>query len=264
MRTIHRFIAAISALLIAACAASPVAPSPQEKRELVPAGHLRVGIFLSDLYALKDPATGELRGMAVDLGKDLARQAGVPMEVVGYPTVAALIDGASDQWDVAFLTINPQRLEMMEFSAPFAEIEIGYLVPPHSTIGQLSEVDRPGIRVAVARRGTPDTRLSATLAGAVLLRAPSQADAVELLRSGKADAFASNKTYLAGTLERFPGSRILEGRIAVEPVAIAVPKGKAASAAYVRKFVEAAKSDGRARSAIERAGLFGVVVAPPP
>jgi polar amino acid transport system substrate-binding protein len=43
---------------------------------------------------------------------------------------------------------------------------------------------------------------------------------------------------------------------------MAVPKGRALSAAYVRSFVENAKSEDLVKGAIERAELRGVIVAP--
>lgn len=63
--------------------------------------------------------------------------------------------------------------------------------------------------------------------------------------------------------EKLAGSRVLEGRSGGEETGMAVPKGRALSAAYVRTFVENAKSEGLVKAAIERAGLRGVVVAPP-
>ena len=57
--------------------------------------------------------------------------------------------------------------------------------------------------------------------------------------------------------------RVLDGRLLVEPIGMGVPKGRdAIAAAYVGKFVEEAKAAGLVKSAIDRAGLRGVVVAP--
>ena len=54
---------------------------------------------------------------------------------------------------------------------------------------------------------------------------------------------------------------MLEGRFLVEPIAMGVPKGRDPSAvAFVNRYVEQAKADGRIQAAIERAGLRGVVV----
>ncbi|MCA3027394.1 MAG: ABC transporter substrate-binding protein, partial [Rhodocyclaceae bacterium] len=55
----------------------------------------------------------------------------------------------------------------------------------------------------------------------------------------------------------------LDGRFPVDAIGIGIPKGRdAAAAAYIVKFVEEAKAEGLVKSAIERAGLLGVVVAP--
>jgi polar amino acid transport system substrate-binding protein len=43
---------------------------------------------------------------------------------------------------------------------------------------------------------------------------------------------------------------------------MAIPKGRDLGAAYSRKFVEDAKSEGLVKAAIERAGIRGAVVAP--
>ena len=39
----------------------------------------------------------------------------------------------------------------MDFTAPYAEIEATYLVPPGSTIQSIDEVDRPGNRISVSK-----------------------------------------------------------------------------------------------------------------
>ena len=60
-----------------------------------------------------------------------------------------------------------------------------------------------------------------------------------------------------------PQTRLLDGRILVEPIAMAAPKGRdPAAVAALSRFVEEAKSSGQVKEAIERAGLRGVLVAP--
>jgi hypothetical protein len=51
-------------------------------------------------------------------------------------------------------------------------------------------------------------------------------------------------------------------RFGVNSVAIAVPKGHAGRLAYIREFIEEAKTSGLVQQAIENAGLRGVQVAP--
>ena len=94
------------------------------------------------------------------------------------------------------------------------------------------------------------------------MRTKTIAELYGLLDTGKSDVIATGKPGLFAVAAKQPGSRVLGGRILVEPIAMGVPKGRNAAAAYVGKFVEEAKADGLVKSAIEQAGLRGVVVAP--
>src|SRR5437870_732844 len=50
------------------------------------------------------PAAGELRGVTVDLSRALAEKLGVPVTLIEYRNVGAVVDDArSDAWDIAFL-----------------------------------------------------------------------------------------------------------------------------------------------------------------
>jgi polar amino acid transport system substrate-binding protein len=85
----------------------------------------------------------------------------------------------------------------------------------------------------------------------------------ELLVSGKIDAAAGTKTRLFEEAAKLPGSRVLDGRILVEPIGMAVPKGRSNLAMnYVDEFVAEAKENGLVKKAIDNAGLRGVTVAP--
>jgi len=187
----------------------------------------------------------------------------VPFEAVPYAGDRALIGSVkSGQWDIIFTGVNPERAKDLDLSAPYAEIETGYLVASGSSISTISEVDRPGVRIALQEKGAADRLLTPVIKVATLIRVPTIADAVEMLRSGRADVVPANKTNLFPASEWLPGSRILEGRIGVSAQGIGVPKGRGPAAAYVRKFVEQAKSEGFVKAAIERAGVRGLVAAP--
>ena len=94
------------------------------------------------------------------------------------------------------------------------------------------------------------------------MRAPAGTDPVDLVASGKADALANLKPFLLRASGKLPGSRMLDGQIFADQIAIAVPKGRSVSMAYVRRFVEEVKSSGFVKDSIDRAGLRAVVVAP--
>src|SRR5689334_18281422 len=103
-------IAALACLL-ASCAGISTAPTAEARHALAPTGKLRVGLQLGSPHnVIRDSATGEMKGVAYDLGKELAGRLGVPFEPVLYPSVGALLDGGkSGAWDVAFVGFSPAR-----------------------------------------------------------------------------------------------------------------------------------------------------------
>jgi polar amino acid transport system substrate-binding protein len=254
----------MTGLLVAGCAGITTAPTTEERQALAPTGKLRVGLQLGSPHnVIRDPVSGEMKGVAFDLGKELARRLGVPFEPVLYPSVGALLDGGkSGAWDVAFVGFSPARAAEWDFTALHLEIEFGYHVPGGSSISTMADVDRPGIRVAVQEKSQPDVFITRTLKNAVVVRASSLAGTVDMLKSGGADAIFSIKPSLFEVSNQLPGSRVLDGRPGVDPHAMAMPKGRGPGAAYARQYILIAKSEGLVKAAIERAGMRGAVVAP--
>nr|AKQ01530.1 extracellular solute-binding protein [uncultured delta proteobacterium Rifle_16ft_4_minimus_1997] len=52
-----------------------------------------VGLGLVPTFAVKDPATGELRGVAMDLARALAARPGVELLPVEYPSPPSVLEG---------------------------------------------------------------------------------------------------------------------------------------------------------------------------
>jgi polar amino acid transport system substrate-binding protein len=206
-----------------------------------------------------------MRGVAVDLGRELAKQLGAAFEPVRYDTVGKLIDGAkAREWDVAFLGYEAERAAWMEFTAPYLELGSSYLVLAESPIESIDEIDSSGYRVGTAAQSTLERYLTRNLKRAQLLRFPASVtmDGAQLLSSRKVDALAGNRLTLLQVAARLPGSRILEGHFAPVHHVLAVAKGRPAGVEYAKEFIEYAKSSGLVQRAIDRAGLPEVTVAP--
>jgi polar amino acid transport system substrate-binding protein len=238
--------------------------TPAVRADLAPGGKLRVGINYGNfILASKDAASGESRGVAVDLMREIARRLDVPAEIVAYDKVGVMVDEAkTGAWDIAFLGSEPAREREISFTAAYLEIEATYLVPGASPLRHASEVDRDGVIVTAAARANYELFLSRTLEHAKLISAPDGGAAFELLVAGKVQALAGLKEGLIGLAEKFPGSRILDGRFMGVQQSIGVPKGRDAGLQYLRAVVEDAKASGLVARAIERTGARGVSVAP--
>jgi polar amino acid transport system substrate-binding protein len=279
----QRFVVAavVAVLLLAARLAfypsvySPVqAQQPQSQAQwssdprvadLVRAGKIRAGLGLGNhASAMKDPATGEMSGMAVDLSRALAARIGVILDVVEYPRPGAVFDGAqTDAWDVTFLVIDPERSAAADVSPAYMQSEFTYLVPAGSAIHSAVDADRPGMSIAVPRGDAVDLNLSRILKQAKLVRAESQAAGISLLRAGKVNAYAAPRSALLALSVQVPGSHVLADAFATTAWAAFVPKGHGAHLAYVSAFVEEAKADGTVAQFIVREGLHGIEVTPP-
>jgi polar amino acid transport system substrate-binding protein len=264
MSTTHWLATVLFGLLLAGCAEMNTSPSPEVRQVLAPTGKLRVGLYRgAPSSVLKDSATGEMKGVGFDLGKQLALRMAVPFEPVVYPTIGDLIGNANtEQWDVTFVSITPERAKNMDFTSPHLGIEFGYLVRAGSSISDIADVDRPGVKVAVATKGSSDTILSRDLKNAELVRVQGQPGALEALKSGKADVFSAIKSNLFELSGELPGSRVLDGHYAIDQQGMAMPKGREAAMAYANKFIIDAKSEGLVRKAVERSGLRGAVETP--
>jgi polar amino acid transport system substrate-binding protein len=233
--------------------------------DLVAAGKIRVGLGLGNhAAAMKDPATGELHGMAADLARALAARIGIALEVVQYPRPGAVFDGArTEAWDVTFLVIDPKRIAAADASPAYMRSEFTYLVPARSAIHDVADADRGSIKIAVPRGDAVDLTLSRILKHAALVRADSQAAGIALLRSGAVNAYAAPRSALLALSTQVPGAHVLTDAFATTSWAAFVPKGHDGRLAYVSAFVEEAKADGTVAQFIVREGLRGTEVMPP-
>ena len=123
---------AVAAAITASASAGALA---QDAREvLAPKGKLRVGAYLgSPLSMVRDSKTGEIHGLSIDLGKELAKRLDVPFEQVSYQRIADVLAGMK-AGDVDFTVSNatPARAVDVNFSQTLISLELGYLVPADS------------------------------------------------------------------------------------------------------------------------------------
>ena len=257
-----RFLWALGFTLLAGgCAVAP----PAAVSDLAPSGKLRAAINLGNpILASKDAATGELRGVSVDLSRELAGRLGVPVEFVPYAAAGRVVDGVKTKsWDVAFVAIDPARAVDIAYSPPYVVIEGAYLVRNDSPIRANEQVDRPGIRVVVGKGSAYDLFLSRSLKAATLVRAPTSPAVVDTFLAEKLDVAAGVRQQLEMDAKRVQGVRMLDGRFMVINQAMGTPRERTAGAAYLRSFVEEMKASGFVAAALARHRIEGAAVAPP-
>ena len=233
-------------------------------KELTPTGKLRVGVNLSNFLLVQRNADGTIRGIVPDLAQELAKRLGVTAELHKYEKVGDVADGAKKgEWDVAFIGAEPQRAAEIDFTAPYVEIEATYLVPAGSPIRTLADVDRQGVRIAVAERSAYHLWLERNIKHATLVTAAGIEASYQVFVKDKLEVLAGLKPRLMEDVAKLPGAKILEGRFTAVQQAIGTPKGRPEGAAYLHKFAEDIKSSGLVAQLIERHKIRGLSVAAP-
>jgi polar amino acid transport system substrate-binding protein len=258
----------IGALLLAGILLGSCATPREINRELVsqlaPTGKVRVGLsFGIALLASRGQEGGEPRGVVVDVARELGARLGVAVQFVPYAGPRLLTDAVNTgEWDIAFLAIEPARAKTIHFTPPYVEIEAAYLVRTNSTLRTLGDVDRAGVRVAVASGSAYDLYLTRALTAAQLIRAKGTDGAVKDLRADRADAVASIRQVLSTYADSASDVRLMDGNFMIIPQAIGMPYGRDAAARYLAAFVDDIKRSGFLANAIERNGAKGLKVAP--
>jgi polar amino acid transport system substrate-binding protein len=230
------------------------------RSELAPTGTLRAALNSSNaLFTKRDAATGEQRGVSVDLMRELASRLNVPVDFIVYKTPGDVVDAVeSNTWDVAVLAIEPARAERIAFSPAMTEIDATYVVHRASPIQAIAQVDSPGVRIAAPEKAGYELFLARTLRHAQLVRTANFQASIAAFNEGGADALAGLKPALIEAMEQIADGRLLEGRFTAVSHGIATQRERRVAAACLQAFVEEMNGSGFVARAIERHGVRGL------
>jgi polar amino acid transport system substrate-binding protein len=170
--------------------------------------------------------SGEIHGINIDLGKELARRLGVTFEQVTYSRIAEILD-ALKRGEVDFTISNAtaSRALDVDFSEPLLSLELGFLVPARSPIRDVDDIDKPGARVGVTKGSTSERKLPKQLKNASVVPALNLSEAMQMLSAQQLDAFATNKSILFEMSDQISGAQVLDGNSGVEHIAIRDTEG---------------------------------------
>jgi polar amino acid transport system substrate-binding protein len=233
--------------------------------DLVRAGKIRVGVH-SIMYTT-DSRTGQLTPAStgiilLDIARILGARIGVEVSPVGHPTIPEMLTClTSGACDMGFMGPDRSRAGL-DFTPPILQLDYTFLVPAGSSIQSIADADRPDVRIAVVRDHASTLTLSRVFKHGQLIYAATPDPTFELLRTGRADVFASVRPVLLAYSSKLPGSRVLEDHYGANLIGMAVAKGQTARLDYLSEFIEQASASGLVQQAIDRAGLPGHRAAP--
>lgn len=233
---------------------------------VAPTGTLRAAYLSGNpAQAIKDPATGTVRGVAVDLARELARRHSVEVSLMGVATPQDVIEAVQGGTaDVGFVAYNPERAGPVAFSQPYMLVQQTFVVLQDSTIRSIGDIDRPNQKIGARKGDSIALYLARTLKRAQLVNT-AQAGAAEIkqmLASGQLDAFGANRQRLSDVLPEVTGLRLLPDDLYGVEQTLIVPMGKPDVLKIVNEFIDDVRRSGFLQSSIERSGVVGIAVAP--
>ncbi|TBW34866.1 transporter substrate-binding domain-containing protein [Siculibacillus lacustris] len=215
------------------------------------------------VLARRDPGSGALSGVVVDLARAYAREVGRPADLVAFASAAEIVAArGDDRWDVAFLAADPARAGEIAFTAPYLLIEGVLVVDRAATATALAELDRPGVRIAVGRGAAYDLFLTRSLKAATLVRFDSSEAALAGFRDERLDAAAGVRASVAAFAAAHPDLRLVETPFMRIAQAAAVPAGRTEDLARLERFLAHAKRSGAVARSLAASGHGDVEVAP--
>ena len=234
---------------------------------IAPSGTLRAAFIAGNpAMAVKNPATGELGGPAVDLARELARRQGLEVALVGVQTPQNVIDAVrTGQADVGFVAYNPERAGTVEFSRPFMLVQQSFLVKQDSPIRSVKEIDQPDLKIGARKADSMALYIARTLKQARLVEITESngGEGVQALAAGEVDAFGSNRQRLSDTLRAATGLRLLPDDLYSVEQTIIVPAGNTEMLNTINQFIDEVRRSGFLAASITRSGVVGIAVAAP-
>ncbi|TNV14237.1 transporter substrate-binding domain-containing protein [Ochrobactrum teleogrylli] len=212
-------------------------------------GKLQVAIDLGNPpYAMRD-AQFQPTGSEVETAKLLAKDLGVDVEFLTVPTsgrIPFLVSGKADL-AVSTLSITKERLEVVDFSIPYAETAIVVAAPKEAKVK--SYADLTDASVAVTRGTVNDTNLTektADVAGVQIVRFEDDPTSSAAVTSGQIAIYATSRPLLTELIKANPKLDLEEKFVAkAYPLGIALRKNEPKLKEWIDAWIKTNLDNGK-------------------
>jgi cyclohexadienyl dehydratase len=268
----HSGIGRLVAFVVAAAAAVSLAAAPAgaQQREshldrIVKSQKLRVCIW-PEYYAIsyKNPKTGQLEGIDIDIAKELAGELKAQLEFVESSFQAFIADLQADKCDIGMFGVGATlaRARAVEFSDPYIITSIyGVTKKDHPKIKSWDDMDQDGIVVATQLGSYVDSFMKTYLKKAKVLSVQPPATREGEVAAARADILMTDYPVAKKLEATQDWAKIINPSepLAVTPYAYVVAPGDQVWLNYINLFVRTIKRDGRLLNAAKKNSLEPVV-----
>ena len=245
MTFISRRTFALTTVALALAGTAPLAFADSLK-EIQARKKLLVAIDLSvPPYGMTD-AQMQPQGADVDVARALAKDMGVPLEIVqvsGPNRIPFLMTGKADIVISSF-AVTAERAKVVAFSAPYSVNQLVVGASKGTSIEKLDDLN--GKRVAVVRGNLQDLVLTKQAPkGATLVRYEDDATANTALIAGQVDAIATPSFTVQTLVQKNPAKNLeIKFALSATPLAIGLRKNDAELMKWVNDWVEKNAANG--------------------
>ncbi len=168
-----------------------------------------------------------LVGLEIDIARRLAEEllgnaeAVVLKPVTNQERLQAVLEERVDL-AIARVTATIPRTRIVDFS-PYYYLDGTGLITKNTFIDNKENLATA--KIAVLYGSTTIAVIRHELPTAQLIGVKSYQEALNLLETNKVDAFAGDRSILAGWMQQYPQYRLLSERLSGEPLCIVMPKG---------------------------------------
>jgi polar amino acid transport system substrate-binding protein len=214
--------------------------------------------------AVRDAATGEIRGASADIARELGKRLNVPVSIAPSANPQTVIDAvAKGEADIGFVAYAPSRTGTVEFSQTYMLVRQSFLVPEGSALKSVDDIDKQGLRISGSKGDSVTLFMARTLKAATLVEIEgTPADVKAKFAAREIDAFGANRQRLTNIMKEQPGYRLLPDNIFDVPQTIVVGKGSTKGLATINALIDDIRASGFLKAALEKSGIVGIDVAP--
>ena len=170
----------------------------------------------------------QVQGFDIDVAREIAKNLLGDPNAIEFKQVTSsnrIFMLTSDAVDIviATMTINPKRLEVVDFSQPYYVAGQAIMIPQNSDIRGIKDLNHKKVIIVLGSTSEKNIRMMAP--DAVIQGFRTYNDAFSALKAGRGNALTTDDSILYGFLDTDKTFKILPERYTKEPYGIAIKKG---------------------------------------
>ncbi|MDF2923436.1 MAG: amino acid transporter substrate-binding protein [Paenibacillaceae bacterium] len=212
-------------------------------------GKLVAGVkFDTNLFGLKDPASGKVEGFDIDIAKALAKkilgdETKLELKEVTSKTRIPLLQNGDIDIIIATMTITEERKQQVEFSDVYFMAGQSLLVKKGSPLKSIADLKKAD-KVLAVKGSTSATNIRAKAPEATVLEFENYQDAFTALKAGQGTALTTDNAILFGMMKQDAGYEMVGGTFTEEPYGMAIVKGDTGFVSVVNELLADMKKSG--------------------